>query len=140
MEFYFIAGFCLVLLILLIVMYMKDRESEKKFARFEQVLEDNMQEFFIIKKEFIAIKKLIDDLNIGDFSEKIDEQVEMKIAPIVRSLQMIDSVVREKIGTNPQESLVISEFQQGKSIEQIAEEYSMSYQGVEFILKLNQII
>lgn len=140
MELYFIAGFCLVLLILLIVMYMKDRESEKKFARFEQVLEDNMQEFFIIKKEFIAIKKLIDDLNIGDFSEKIDEQVEMKIAPIVRSLQMIDSVVREKIGTNPQESLVISEFQQGKSIEQIAEEYSMSYQGVEFILKLNQII
>ena len=68
MELYFIAGFCVVLLILLIVMYIKDRESERKFARFEQVLEDNMQEFFIIKKDFVAIKKMIDDLNVGDFS------------------------------------------------------------------------
>ncbi len=140
MELYFIAGFCVVLLILLIVMYIKDRESERKFARFEQVLEDNMQEFFIIKKDFVAIKKMIDDLNVGDFSDKIDEQVEMKIAPIIRSLQMIDNVVKDKIGTNSQESLVINEFQNGKSIEEIANEYSMSYQGVEFILKLNQLI
>ena len=44
-------GLCVVILIILVVMYLKDKQADKKFERFEQVLTDNMQENFILKKE-----------------------------------------------------------------------------------------
>ena len=52
-----VLGLCVVILIILVVMYLKDKQADKKFERFEQVLTDNMQENFILKKEIEKIKK-----------------------------------------------------------------------------------
>lgn len=135
-----ILGLCVVVLILMVVMYIKDSQSDKKFERFEQVLTDTMQENFIAKKELASMKKLLDDMDIGDFSDKIDEEIEHKIAPIIRSLQSIDEIVRKNMTTNDDEGLIISEYQSGKNIEEIAILHEISLSRIEFVLKLNKII
>ncbi|CZE46048.1 hypothetical protein [Campylobacter geochelonis] len=92
-----ILGLCVVLLIVLILLYIKDKQTDAKFDRFDQIVTDNMNGIFALQKEINALKEVMDEINIGDFSEQIDLQVEEKIAPIIHSLKGIDELVKKSI-------------------------------------------
>ena len=86
-------GLCVVILIILVVMYIKDRQADKKFERFEQVLTDNMQENFILKKEIEKIKETIDAMDLGKFGEVIDEEMEQRLMPLKKSIETIGEMI-----------------------------------------------
>ncbi len=86
-------GLCVVILIILVIMYIKDRQADKKFERFEQVLTDNMQENFILKKEIEKIKETIDAMDLGKFGEVIDEEMEQRLMPLKKSIETIGEMI-----------------------------------------------
>ncbi|MBR4140529.1 MAG: hypothetical protein IKR42_01980 [Campylobacter sp.] len=86
-------GLCVVILIILVVMYLKDKQADKKFERFEQVLTDNMQENFILKKEIEKIKETIDAMDLGKFGEVIDEEMEQRLMPLKKSIETIGEMI-----------------------------------------------
>ena len=88
-----VLGLCVVILIILVVMYIKDRQADKKFERFEQVLTDNMQENFILKKEIEKIKETIDAMDLGKFGEVIDEEMEQRLMPLKKSIETIGEMI-----------------------------------------------
>ncbi|MBQ7270649.1 MAG: hypothetical protein IJR18_03070 [Campylobacter sp.] len=88
-----VLGLCVVILIILVVMYLKDKQADKKFERFEQVLTDNMQENFILKKEMEKIKETIDAMDLGKFGEVIDEEMEQRLMPLKKSIETIGEMI-----------------------------------------------
>ena len=88
-----VLGLCVVILIILVVMYLKDKQADKKFERFEQVLTDNMQENFILKKEIEKIKEAIDAMDLGKFGEVIDEEMEQRLMPLKKSIETIGEMI-----------------------------------------------
>ncbi|MBP3207529.1 MAG: hypothetical protein J6M21_04600 [Campylobacter sp.] len=88
-----VLGLCVVILIILVVMYLKDKQADKKFERFEQVLTDNMQENFILKKEIEKIKDTIDAMDLGKFGEVIDEEMEQRLMPLKKSIETIGEMI-----------------------------------------------
>lgn len=88
-----VLGLCVVILIILVVMYLKDKQADKKFERFEQVLTDNMQENFILKKEIEKIKETIDAMDLSKFGEVIDEEMEQRLMPLKKSIETIGEMI-----------------------------------------------
>ena len=88
-----VLGLCVVILIILVVMYLKDKQADKKFERFEQVLTDNMQENFILKKEIEKLKETIDAMDLGKFGEVIDEEMEQRLMPLKKSIETIGEMI-----------------------------------------------
>ena len=95
MESLIILVLCVILLLILVVFYIKDKQSDEKFARFDQVLTDNMQEAFLLKKEIEKIKELINDMEIGDLSVHIDAEIDAKLMPIIKNLQAIQDLINK---------------------------------------------
>lgn len=87
---------CVVLLIILIVFYIKDKQADEKFARFDQVLTDNMQDTFLLKKEIEKVKQTLDDMGIGELSKQIEEEIDAKILPVLQNLQAIQDIINKK--------------------------------------------
>ena len=96
MESLIILVLCVILLIILVVFHIKDKQSDEKFARFDQVLTDNMQEAFLLKKEIEKIKELINDMEIGDLSVHIDAEIDAKLMPIIKNLQAIQDLINKR--------------------------------------------
>ena len=88
-----VLGLCVVIWIILVVMYLKDKQADKKFERFEQVLTDNMQENFILKKEIEKIKETLDTMDLGKFGEVIDEEMEQRLMPLKKSIETIGEMI-----------------------------------------------
>ena len=86
-------GLCVVILVILVVMYIKDRQADKKFERFEQVLTNNMQENFILKKEIEKMKETLDTMDLSKFGEVIDEEMEQRLMPVKKSLETIGEMI-----------------------------------------------
>lgn len=86
-------GLCVVILIILVIMYIKDRQADKKFERFEQVLTDNMQENFILKKEIEKMKETLDTMDLSKFGEVIDEEMEQRLMPLKKSIETIGEMI-----------------------------------------------
>ena len=74
-------------------MYMKDKQTDKKFARFEEVLTNNMQDNFILKKEIEKLKEQFDGLDVGKFGEVIDQEIEQRLAPVKKGFKEIHDVI-----------------------------------------------
>ena len=105
-----ILGLCIIILIILVIMYIKDKQVDKKFERFDQVLTDNMQENFIIKKhleellqggesrEISDLADIIDtqiEKKFAGISSHIDKEIEEKISPALQSIKAIDELIRK---------------------------------------------
>ena len=90
-------GLCVVILIILVIMYIKDRQADKKFERFEQVLTDNMQENFILKKEIEKMKETLDAMDLSKFGEVIDDEMEQRLMPVKKSLETISDLVKRNL-------------------------------------------
>jgi len=95
-ENFIILGLCIVLLIVLILFYIKDRQTDAKFARFDQLLTDNMQENFLLKKEIDKINGFLDELPFDEMGDIIDQEIDRKLLPIVKNLQGINDIINKK--------------------------------------------
>ena len=93
MDYLIILGLCLVILFVMIFVYIKDRQSDKKFERFDILADDLARQIYKIKKEFLQYKEIIDDMPLDGVSDKIDEEIKNKIEPIVNSIKSIDEVM-----------------------------------------------
>ncbi|NLK65917.1 MAG: hypothetical protein GX282_00355 [Campylobacteraceae bacterium] len=74
-----ILGLCVVLFIVLILLYIKDSQTNKKFDRYDHIVTDNINELFIIKKEIKALKESVDSIDIINLADTIDEIIDEKL-------------------------------------------------------------
>ena len=112
--------------------YIKDSDANRKFARYEKVMEALVQENHAIKKrlEQIATRNLNDAENID--VEALEERI----------LSKIDSRVNSKIipDENNDESRILAMYQSGKSKETIAKDLRIGVGKVEFVLKFHGVL
>lgn len=90
-----ILGLCVVLFIVLILLYVKDSQTNKKFDRYDHIVNDNMNEIFILKKEVAKLKEELEMFDIGILADELDKQIDDKIEPVIKSLQNIDKLVNK---------------------------------------------
>ena len=90
-----ILGLCVVLFIVLILLYVKDSQTNKKFDRYDHIVNDNMNEIFILKKEVAKLKEEPEMFDIGILADELDKQIDDKIEPVIKSLQNIDKLVNK---------------------------------------------
>ena len=90
-----ILGLCVVLFIVLILLYVKDSQTNKKFDRYDHIANDNMNEIFILKKEVAKLKEELEMFDIGILADELDKQIDDKIEPVIKSLQNIDKLVNK---------------------------------------------
>lgn len=161
-------GFGLVLIILFILVFLKDAEASKKFARYEKVLETIMQENHLIKKQLKNIETSgIADLDAdeieGRLEQRLNNVINSKITPIIKTLQGIEESIgnfqaeqqnrlysleeRTKdinrissFGEANEDQRIIDMYNTGKSVESIAKNLRIGVGKVELVLKLNRLI
>lgn len=132
-------GLCIIIFILIVYIYIKDKNMEQKFTRFDTIITEHINEFFLIKKESAQLKEMIEE-TAKNKDEALEELVENKLEPILNSLKNINEMVKNNISTTSDEEAIIREYRTGLSIEQIAASRGMSSSRVEFILKFNKVI
>lgn len=150
--------------------YIKDSDANRKFARYEKVMEALVQENHAIKKrlEQIATRNLNDAENIDvealeeRILSKIDSRVNSKIIPVFNTLQSLENSIdsfqseqqdklfsieerTKSIGKitpdeNNDESRILAMYQSGKSKETIAKDLRIGVGKVEFVLKFHGIL
>ena len=96
-----ILGLCVVIFLMFFVIYFKDKQAEKKFERFDQVLTDSMQENYLLKKKVEELKEMIDsggkvapNIDINAIADVIDETIEQRLDVVPT---MIDERVEKQI-------------------------------------------
>jgi len=96
-----ILGLCVVIFLMFFVIYFKDKQADKKFERFDQVLTDAMQENYLLKKKLEELKETIDpnaksapNIDINAIADVIDETIEQRLGEVPK---MIDNRVEEQI-------------------------------------------
>lgn len=96
-----ILGLCVVIFLMFFVIYFKDKQADKKFERFDQVLTDAMQENYLLKKKVEELKEMIDsggkvapNIDINAIADVIDETIEQRLNVVPT---MIDERVEKQI-------------------------------------------
>ena len=167
MEIYIILGFGIVLAIIIALIFIKDSETNKKFARYERAIESAMQENYNLKKQLVALAsfKPDDDEQLKDvkdeLKEQINEQINEKIVPIIRAIKSIERVIDDfaneqkdrmfnleertrdinKIAPSVinEEEQILKMFKDGKSAARIAKDLHVGMGRVEFVLKFHKL-
>lgn len=160
-------GLCIVILIMLIYIRMKDKQNDKRIERFETALNEAISESFIARKNIFEIKKNIDEIvelkdvfelnklyelrdemvNLktelkelkipSDLSKKIDNVIETKVKDMLSSLS---ELIRENMIKANEGELIIRSFKSGKSPQEISSRYKIDIERVEGVLSQNSLI
>ncbi|KEA45767.1 DUF6115 domain-containing protein [Campylobacter mucosalis] len=163
-------GVIVVLAIFFIFLIIKEKESNRRFDRYEKALEALMQKNFTLQKQLDMLENLdiksTDDININSLEERINQsvqtQIDSKISPIFLALKNIESVIDDftneqqnrmfnleertreinKITPNSQneDEQIVRLFSEGKSIENIAKDLRLGVGRVELVLKLHKLV
>ena len=155
-------GVIALVVIMLIMMSIKESETNKKLSRHEQSIDNLSQQNHTLRKEILQLAK-----NRDKFMDKIDEmldgrvkeQVQQNVYPLIQSMREIESVMqsfqdeqveridkieeqRVELNYNPKsttvsnEKLIIAHFSQGKSEAMIAKDLRIGIGEVDLVLKL----
>lgn len=155
-------GVIALVVIMLIMMSIKESETNKKLSRYEQSIDNLSQQNHTLRKEILQLAK-----NRDKFMDKIDEtldgrvkeQVQQNVYPLIQSMREIESVMqsfqdeqveridkieeqRVELNYNPKsttvsnEKLIIAHFSQGKSEAMIAKDLRIGIGEVDLVLKL----
>ena len=166
-DFLIFIGFGVVLILIFLIVVFKDMQANKKFARYEKVLEGVIQENHNLKKQIQNLSASSDAEFDADYIEsklelKLNEQINSKIIPILNALRGIENSIdnfhseqqdrlytleerTKNIGkiTSASESndekRIIELYGEGKSIENIAKDLRIGVGKVELALKLYKI-
>ena len=163
MEIYIFLGFGIVLAIIIALIFIKDSETNKKFARYERAIESAMQENYNLKKQLVALAsfKPDDDEQLKDVKDELKEQINEKIVPIIRAIKSIERVIDDfaneqkdrmfnleertrdinKIAPSVinEEEQILKMFKDGKSAAMIAKDLHVGMGRVEFVLKFHKL-
>lgn len=167
MEIYIFLGFGIVLAIIVALFFIKDNETNKKFARFERAIESVMQENFNLKKQISMLEgeafknsEQYEPLK-KQIKENIDLQINEKIVPIIRAIKSIERVIddfateqKDRIVSLEERTRVINKiapsvineeeqilkmFKDGKSAAMIAKDLHVGMGRVEFVLRFHKL-
>ena len=163
MEIYIFLGFGIVLAIIIALIFIKDSETNKKFARYERAIESAIQENYNLKKQLAALAsfKPDDDEQLKDVKDELKEQINEKIVPIIRAIKSIERVIDDfaneqkdrmfnleertrdinKIAPSVinEEEQILKMFKDGKSAAMIAKDLHVGMGRVEFVLKFHKL-
>ncbi|MFC2587245.1 MAG: DUF6115 domain-containing protein [Campylobacter sp.] len=169
MEIYLLSAVCAVLAIIIALVFIKDGETNRKFARFERTIEGLMQENFSLKKQLSALSSDKQDNAANDtdalkeeLKTKLEADLNEKITPIVKAIKNIERIIDEfasehknridaleertraigKITPNAdgENDQIIRMFNSGKSVEQIAKDMRLGVGKVELALKMRNLV
>lgn len=142
MDLTYMILFLAVLIIVSLLLYLKNKEIDKKFSKIEKTLVYMMQEEHQFKKEVEDFQAKFKNFDHEELSRRIDTELERKIAPIIKSLQGLNEILKDKLTSSEaaSEEIIILAYKNGKTPMQIADEYNISISRVDFVLKLNRLI
>lgn len=142
MDLTYMILFLAVLLIVSLLLYLKNKEIDKKFSKIEKTLVYMMQEEHQFKKEVEDFQASFKNFDSEELARRIDVEIERKIAPIVKSLHGLNEMLKDKLSSSEaaSEEIIILAYKNGKTPMQIADEYNISISRVDFVLKLNRLI
>lgn len=157
-------GIGAILVLLFLVVYFKDQESNKKFERFERIIEDLNRQNHQIKQALLrkdSEKDSLENLK-NQFQYSAKEEVAEQVAPILSSLREIESIIEEFKGeqenriakleertktftlsqnaSTSNEKQVIQLYKSGKNMQEIAKDLRIGLGEVEFILKMHNCL
>lgn len=142
MDIAYMILFLVVILIMGLILYLKNKEVDKKFNKIEKTLVYMMQEEHHFKKNVEDFKENFKNFNHEELSKRIDIEIETKISPIIKSLNGLNEILKDKLSSSEaaSEEIIILAYKNGKKPIEIADEYNISISRVEFVLKLNRLI
>ena len=159
-----IAILATVMLIVIVYLAIKDKESARKIAMIETGIDTLNQELFRVNKELESLRKQIKELSGQDIeidTEMIDSMVLEKLKPFALQMQNLDEKVAflsEDLSENleriqnqmrqitfandhtvPNEKQILQLYSQGLDAESIAKQLRLGKGEVEFVLKFSKI-
>lgn len=166
LDIWLFGGFGIFLVLLFLVIYFKDLESNRKFERFERAIEDlNHQNHQL--RQSLAHKNETDRVWLDDvkleFHKKVQDEINTKVLPLLDSLKDIEDVIssfrsdqQERIvkleqraksmniisptSSTSNEKEVIQAYNSGKKVHEIAKDLRIGLGEVEFILKMHNLL
>ncbi len=159
-------GFGVFLILLFLVIYLKDVESNRKFERFARAIEDmNRQNHHLhqnLAKKKEQDKVLLDELKL-EIHKKIQDEINTKVLPLLESLEEIEEIINSfktdqqnrisqleertksinalsQNATTSHEKQIIQAYDNGKKIYEIAKDLRIGIGEVEFVLKMHKLI
>jgi hypothetical protein len=169
-EILMICTFVAIMAVLVGYFYIKDGDTNRKFSRYERVVEALVQENHNIKKQLKELQynksEIVGVSNVDEIleqiSSKIDVQINSKIIPVLNTLQSLEnsmnsfqneqqdklysieertkSITKLSPNDNNDESKIVAMYQSGKSKENIAKDLRIGIGKVEFVLKFHGIL
>ncbi len=157
-----IIAFTIVLGIIVIFIYIKDRETDKRLSIYEKAIEDLNKRVFLIEKnqkQLMLSQENDMEQEIKKLENSLKFRVEEATAPLQKSIKDIQWILNKfqndidgrienlevlikdiNAITSREENLdkerIIRLYKEGKSIDEIAREEKIPHGKVEFVLKL----
>ncbi len=162
MELMGLIGVIALVVIAMIMMSIKESETNKKLSRYEQSIDNLAQQNHTLRKEILQLTK-----NREKFMQEMEEmlegrlkeQVQQSVYPLIESMREIESVMqsfqdeqveridkieerKNEINYTPKnaaisnEKLIIAQYSQGKSEAIIAKDLRIGIGEVDLVLKL----
>ncbi len=116
-------GFGVLLALILLFVYLKDAESNKKFERFERVIEDLNHQVHTLEHN-LDLKMQENQKHIEDFLQK---------AKSTGTVSYASSISNNK-------NMIIALHKKGKKHHEIAKELRIGLGEVEFVLKMHNLV
>ena len=141
MEIYIFLGFGIVLAIIIALIFIKDSETNKKFARYERAIESAMQENYNLKKQLVALAsfKPDDDEQLKSIERVIDDfanEQKDRMFNLEERTRDINKIAPSVIN---EEEQILKMFKDGKSAAMIAKDLHVGMGRVEFVLKFHKL-
>jgi DNA-binding NarL/FixJ family response regulator len=159
------AGIGVLFVLLFLLVYSKDAESNQKFVKFERMIEELMHQNHQLRRELLKVEKDHKTQNEAFesyFHKRVQEEINTNIMPLLNSLREIEGIMQsfqeeqqdrlssleERTKTmnriaspsaSSNEKQVVQLFKQGKKEHEIAKELRIGLGEVQFILKMNYL-
>ncbi len=151
-----------LMVIIILIMSIKDGETNKKLSRYEQSIDNLSEQNHRLRKEILLLTKnrdkFMDEMD-ETLEGRVKEQVQHSVFPLIESMREIENVMqsfqdeqveridkieerRKEINYTPKnttisnEKLIIAQYSQGKSEALIAKDLRIGIGEVDLVLKL----
>jgi len=157
-----LAGLTVLMVIIILMMSIKDSETNKKLSRYEQSIDNLSEQNHRLRKEILQLTKnrdrFMDEME-ETLEGRVKEQVQHSVFPLIESMREIENVMQSfqdeqveridkieerraeinyipKNTTISNEKLIIAQYGQGKSEALIAKDLRIGIGEVDLVLKL----
>ena len=160
------AGIGIFMFLILMLFFYKDAEANRKFVRFERIIEDLIQQNHRLRREFLEMQNG-EKSRYAAFEKqlhnKVQDEINTNVFPLLETLKEIENVMQDfkdeqqermfsleeqtksmkKFATPvnaTNDKMIIQFYKEGKRIGDIAKDLRIGVGEVEFILKMNNLL